>query len=109
MSPYHYRLDWLLWFAAMGEPARLPVGGAPGLEAAARRIRRRSACWPAIRSRGAPPRYVRVELYRYRSRRRGAPATGGSARASAPGCRRCLRDNPELQSYLRQQGWLRDR
>src|SRR5581483_11695181 len=20
MSPYHYRLDWLLWFAAMGTP-----------------------------------------------------------------------------------------
>ena len=24
MSPYHFRLDWLVWFAAMGEPAQAP-------------------------------------------------------------------------------------
>ena len=35
--PYHYRLDWLIWFAAMCAPGRVPVVGPPGLEAAARR------------------------------------------------------------------------
>jgi hypothetical protein len=24
MSPYHFRLDWLIWFAAMGEPTQFP-------------------------------------------------------------------------------------
>ena len=64
ITPYHYRLDWLLWFAAMGSPERYPWSvhllwkllhndaGATSLLAEN----------PFL---GEPPRFVRVELYRY--------------------------------------------
>lgn len=64
MSPYHRRLDWLIWFAAMGSPDRYPWvahlvwkllegdRGTLGLLA--------GNPFPA-----APPRHIRVELYRY--------------------------------------------
>ena len=58
--------------------------------------------------RGAPPRFLRVELYRYRFAPRGAPAWWTRERVAAwlpP----VSRDNEELQIYLRRQGWLHDR
>jgi hypothetical protein len=73
ISPYHLRLDWLMWFAAMGHPADYPwvyhlvwkllhndpltlglLAGNP---------------FP-----GEPPRYIRAELYRYRFAPPGDPA-----------------------------------
>jgi hypothetical protein len=65
MSPYHRRLDWLIWFAAMGQPPEYPWslhlvwkllhadGGALGLLA-------------GDPFGGRPPRHVRANLYRYR-------------------------------------------
>jgi hypothetical protein len=64
VTPYHYRLDWLIWFAAMSTPDRHPWvvtlvakllqndPGALGLLA--------GNPFPE-----APPRFVRAELYRY--------------------------------------------
>jgi len=110
MSPYHYRLDWLLWFAAMGAPRDYPwaVHLVWKLLEADRTTLGLLATDPFG---GAPPRHVRVELYRYRF----APR---SARASQVWWTRervttwlppVARDNEELQTYLRRQGWLRDR
>jgi hypothetical protein len=71
MSPYHYRLDWLIWFAAMGEPSEYPWtlvlvrkllagdAGALGLLA-------------GDPFQGAPPRQIRAQLYRYRFASRGS-------------------------------------
>ena len=88
MSPYHYRLDWLLWFAAMGSPRDYPW--------AVHLVWKLLDADPAALGlladdpfHGVPPRYVRVELYRYRSPR-SAARSGGSARASALGSRRSL-------------------
>ena len=65
MSPYHRRLDWLIWFAAMGQPPEYPWSlhlvwkllhadrGALGLLA-------------GDPFGGRPPRHVRANLYRYR-------------------------------------------
>lgn len=65
IAPYHLRLDWLMWFAAMGPPARHPwlvtvvqrllAGDGPTL-----RLLRHNP-FP-----DRPPRYVRARLYRYR-------------------------------------------
>jgi hypothetical protein len=64
ISPYHYRLDWQIWFAAMSTPDRDPWvahlvwkllhndAGVLGLLA--------NDPFP-----DAPPRYVRAQLYRY--------------------------------------------
>ena len=65
VAPYHLRLDWLMWFAAMSSPAahpwfprlvtRLLENDRPTL-----RLLRRNP-FP-----DAPPSYVRALLYRYR-------------------------------------------
>ncbi len=85
MSPYHYRLDWLLWFAAMGSPRDYPWAAPPRLASCWRPIRRRSVCWPPIRFTDAPPRYVRVDLYRYSLAPLGSEGLVARARASALG------------------------
>ncbi len=64
MSPYHYRLDWLMWFAAMRGPGDYPFVA--------------HFVWKLLRGdpatvellagdpfAGTPPHFVRVELYRY--------------------------------------------
>ena len=71
MSPYHYRLDWLLWFAAMGAPRDYPwaVHLAWKLLEADPTTLGLLATDPFG---GAPPRHVRVDRYRYRFAPRGA-------------------------------------
>ena len=72
MSPYHYRLDWLLWFAAMGGPRDYPWA----VHLTWKLLQADPAVLKLIATdpfRGAPPRFLRVELYRYRFAPRGAP------------------------------------
>jgi len=66
VAPYHLRLDWLLWFAAMSPPAAHPwlvtlvtrlLEGDP----ATRRLLGRPDPFP-----DRPPALVRARLYRYR-------------------------------------------
>jgi Lipase maturation factor len=103
MSPYHYRLDWLLWFAAMGGPRDYPWA----VHLTWKLLQAEPAVLKLIASdpfHGAPPRFLRVELYRYRFAPRGAPAWWTRERVAAwlpP----VSRDNEELQIYLRRQGW----
>jgi hypothetical protein len=76
VAPYHLRLDWLMWFAAMSSPlqhrwfpallVRLLEGDAATLKLL------RHNPFPEH-----PPRYVRAQLYRYRlATRREVRATG---------------------------------
>ena len=105
MSPYHYRLDWLLWFAAMGRPRDYPW--------AVHLVWKLLSADPATLALlahdpfgGAPPRHVRVELYRYRLAPRGAPGWWQRERIGEwlpP----VLRNNAELRTYLARQGFLR--
>ena len=64
ITPYHYRLDWLMWFAAMSSPDRYPwsahlvwklLAGDPGAQSLLA-----GNPFPA-----RPPRYIRAQLYRY--------------------------------------------
>ena len=104
MSPYHYRLDWLLWFAAMGAPRDYPwsVNLVWKLLNADRRTLSLLAAAPFGR---APPRFVRVELYRYRFAPRGAKVWWERTRIG-PWLPPLAADDPALQTYLRQQGWV---
>jgi hypothetical protein len=106
MSPYHHRLDWLLWFAAMGGPRDYPwaVHLTWKLLEADPAVLKLIATDPF---RGAPPRFLRVELYRYRFAPRGAPGWWTRERVAAwlPPVSRA---NEELQIYLRRQGWLHE-
>jgi len=105
VSPYHERLDWQMWFAAMSDYANEPwfvhfvaklLAGDPGaLSLLAENP------FP-----GAPPRYIRAELYRYRF-------TGPGDRTKAWWARERLGpympaislDNPSLADFLRAYGW----
>jgi len=103
MSPYHYRLDWLVWFAAMGNPGEYPwavhlvwklLTGDPG-------VRRLLAADPFG---GAPPRWVRVDLYRYQFVPRGTPGWWDRTRLG-PWLPPLSRDSPELRAFIARQGW----
>ncbi|HLK12407.1 MAG TPA: lipase maturation factor family protein [Candidatus Binatia bacterium] len=105
ISPYHYRLDWQMWFAAMSSVEREPwllhlvfdlLCGAPG-------VRSLFAVDPFA---AAPPRWVRAELYRYRFTRPGEGSPDWWARTRVgtyvpPVSTR----SPELRAYLRAHGW----
>ncbi|MFE5136412.1 lipase maturation factor family protein [Streptomyces fagopyri] len=65
-APYHLRLDWMMWFAALS-----PAYAGPWFTGLVERLLEndrdtlrllRRSPFPA----GAPPRYVRARLYRYR-------------------------------------------
>jgi len=105
MSPYHYRVDWLLWFAAMGRPRDYPwaVHLVWKLLSADRATLGLLAHDPFG---GTPPRHVRVELYRYRLAPRGARAWWQRERIGEWLPAVSL-GNAELRTYLDAQGFLR--
>jgi hypothetical protein len=104
MSPYHYRLDWLLWFAAMGSPREYPwavhlVWQLLGADSGALGLIAKD---PFA---GRPPRHVRVDLYRYRLAPLGGKVRWQRTRLG-PWLPPLERDNVELREYLTNQGWL---
>jgi hypothetical protein len=104
LGPYHHRLDWQIWFAAMGDLEDEPwtanlvwklLHNDPG----ARSLLANDP-FPA-----APPRFVRVELYRYRFAPAGARAWWVREKIGdwlPP----VSADDPRLQAFLRRYGWL---
>jgi len=104
MSPYHRRLDWLAWFAAMSEPARHPwtLHLVWKLLEGDRKALGLLAADPFA---GRPPRHVRVELYRYRMN--GPFAKDWWTRTRLGEWLPPLsRDDPNLRAYLEAEGWL---
>jgi hypothetical protein len=107
MSPYHYRLDWRLWFAAMGAPADEPWS--------VHLVWKLLEAEPAVLSlighdpfAGQRPRHIQVGLYRYRFAPYGARRWWTRERI-ATWLPPVSLENEELQLFLRRQGWLRDR
>jgi hypothetical protein len=107
VSPYHHRLDWQIWFAAMSSPRRYPWTlhlvwkllhndpGALGLLAGN----------PFPRT---PPRFIRARFYRYEF---AAPGDEGGAWWTRTLLGDWLpplsRDDPRLREVLAAYGWLR--
>ncbi len=108
ISPYHYRLDWLMWFAAL----EVEYGG--GLR---REIWVAHLLWklldgdPTVRALlghdpfdGAPPKWLRVQVYRYRF----APLADEAwwtrelvGTLAGP----VSREDPQLRAVLASRGW----
>jgi hypothetical protein len=93
-----------MWFAAMGQPREYPwavhlvwklLQGDPG-------VRTLLAEDPLA---GAPPRWIRVELYRYRFARRGQAGWWERTRLG-PWLPPLARDSDGLETFLRGQGWI---
>ena len=64
ITPYHYRLDWLLWFAAMGRPQQYPWT----LHMVWKLLHNDEMLLRLLAENpfpDAPPRFIRIELYRY--------------------------------------------
>lgn len=107
VSPYHYRLDWLMWFAAMSEyyyhpwflnfTAKLLAGDRDTLKLLARNP------FP-----DAPPKYIRAELYEYHFTGPQEKKRGNwwwRIRVGEYLSPLSLED-PRFRDALREQGWL---
>jgi hypothetical protein len=103
MSPYHYRLDWLIWFAAMGEPAQYPwtVHFVSKLLTADPAILGLLASAPFG---GERPGHVRATLYRYQL----APVRSGTfwqRTELGPWLPPLSLQSPGLREFLEGHGW----
>ncbi len=104
ITPYHYRLDWLMWFAAMGSPEHYPW--------LIHLIYKLLIAEPAVVALlahdpfgDAPPRFVRASLYTYRFSRFGEPGWW-QREYVGPYLPPLGRDHPALRRFLSGVGWL---
>jgi Lipase maturation factor len=105
ISPYHYRLDWQIWFAAMSTPERYPwtvhlvwklLHNDPGALSLLA-----NDPFPAT-----PPRWIRAELYRYRFAPPGDPSGAWWTRERVREWLPPLStDDPRLRRFLAAYGW----
>ena len=104
LSPYHLRLDWLIWFAAMESPAQAPwtihfvwklLHNDPGtLSLLANNP------FPNV-----PPRFLRAQLYRYQF----APLrerAWWTRTLIGPWLPALSSEDPRLRKFLESYGWL---
>jgi hypothetical protein len=105
VSPYHYRLDWQMWFAAMSTYDEEPWMGAL-VDKLLRGDRSVAPLFARDPFPGAPPRFVRAELYRYELTPRGAAAWWKRTRVGEY-MRPMAKDDPDLEAFLRQNGLRR--
>ena len=101
VSPYHYRLDWQMWFAAMSSYEE-----EPWIATLIDKLLRGDAAVKVLFSRDPfpddPPRLVRAELYRYELTPRGDPSGAWWQRTRVGEyIRPMAKDDPELGSFLR--------
>jgi lipase maturation factor len=106
ISPYHYRLDWQIWFAAMATPNEYPwtlrfvwklLHNDPGTLSLLA-----GNPFPE-----APPRFVRARLYVYRF----APLGSGrywDRELLGDWIPPLAADDPRLRRFLETHGWLEE-
>ncbi len=105
ISPYHYRLDWQLWFAAMSDIDHEPwlVHLVDKLLRGDHAIMRLFATDPFP---DEPPRWVRASLYRYELLPWGDGSGAWWRRTwTAEYLRPVSRDDAELDAFVRARGW----
>lgn len=106
IAPYQPRLDWQMWFAAMGTPEQYPwtlhliwklLHNDPGT----------LALFASNPFPSSPPRYVRAVLYRYQFAPPGnAQHLWWHREKLGLWLPALSADDPRLQAVLRQAGWL---
>lgn len=108
MSPYHYRLDWLIWFAAMGVPRDYPWA----VHLVWKLLHDEPAVLDLIEgspfSEG-PPAVIKVDAYRYQLTPPGS-AVYYTRTYLGPWLPPLSRGDPRLLEFLADHGWVdRDR
>jgi hypothetical protein len=105
ISPYHLRLDWLLWFAAMGSPDRYPWV----IHLVYQFLENNPQALSLIKENpfeGTPPQWVRVERHVYYFTRIGDD--GWWAREKMGSYIPPLqKDNPQLLRFISNMGWAK--
>jgi hypothetical protein len=104
VTPYHYRLDWQMWFAGLSDFHR-----EPWILKLVYELLRENPAVTALLAKdpflGAPPRYVRALLFRYRFTR--DHRNGWWEREPLGEYLRPLSlDDPALHEFLSRRGWL---
>jgi len=109
ITPWHFRLDWQMWFAALPgagydtEPWIVRL--VDQLLSGNREVARLFARDPFPRR---PPRFIRAQLYRYEFTRLGDRSDAWWKRRFVTEYLRPLsRGDPELRAFLDAHGWLR--
>lgn len=101
VTPYHYRLDWQMWFAAMSSYEE-----EPWIAVLVDKLLRGDRTVKTLLARDpfpdAPPRFVRADLYRYELR--GSGKTWWTRRKLGEYMRPLSLDDPELDAFLRERG-----
>jgi hypothetical protein len=105
VTPYHYRLDWQLWFAALSDFEREPwiVHLAYKLLRGDRAIAPLLARDPFPEQ---PPRYVRALLYRYRFAPLDERGVYWRRELAGEYLRPLSLEHPDFRRFLAQHGWL---
>ncbi|HVN37786.1 MAG TPA: lipase maturation factor family protein [Myxococcota bacterium] len=106
IAPYQPRLDWAMWFAAMGSPSQYPwtlhvvwklLHGDPGM----------LSLFGDDPFPDHPPRFVRATLYRYAFAPPGnADGVIWTREALGPWLPPLSQDDPRLVGFLSEEGWL---
>ncbi len=107
IAPYQPRLDWQMWFAAMGTPDQYPWT----LNLVWKLLHNDSGALSLFGENPfpeKPPRYVRAVLYRYEFAPSGNPECDWWKREQVSLWLPPLSvDDPRLLSFLKQAGWLK--
>ena len=107
IAPYHLRLDWQMWFAAMGTPGDYPWT----FNLVYKLLHNDQATLSLFATnpfQNQPPRYVRAVLYRYTFATPGNPQKRWWNRKQLGLWIPALSANdPRLVDFLRSQGWLK--
>lgn len=108
ITPYHYRADWQIWFAAQSTVDQEPwlIHLVAKLLQGDRGVKRLLARDPFP---DRPPRYVRIDLYRYEFTRLG-DGSGAWWKRTYLGeyLRPVSAEDPDLRRFLTAYGWARE-
>jgi len=106
VTPYHYRLDWQIWFAAMSSPDQYPWT----LHLVWKLLHNDPGTLSLLAGNpfpGAPPRHIRAELYRYEFAPSNDPAGAWWKRRRIGGWLPVLSvQDQTLRRFLAAYGWL---
>ena len=102
-SPYHYRLDWQMWFAAMSNVDRQPWA----IHLVWKLLHNDAGALSLLDGNPfpeGPPKFIRAKFYRYRFAPRGTPGwwTREEMGLWMPAV---SLETPELQDVIEEHGW----
>jgi len=108
IAPYHLRLDWLMWFAAMSEYSQEPWF----VNLAAKLLQGDPATLGLLRVNpfpARPPRWIRARLYLYRfttAEERARDGAWWKRELAGPWFPEVSLDTPGFRQLLEEEGWM---